>query len=396
MTEREKLLEDLHYLQSLRAVVNEPPPAPTRYLTISRSPPLEKIMHLLTLYREHVDQITHEDSSSSNNNTYSNYNNNGNLNSVSTSAGSGGASLSTTPPNNAIHMLSRSPGRSFIEDFHAKASFSSHGSGGGHTLLFTQMSHQSFSMNSGPSMSLQHLGSFSEAEEFIKMILSEDVNQHHHQLPAATTPFQAIIRSEKKPSSTTSSMKYGNKTPSVRGGGGDGGDAMTGADVDVWNNTAKNAQTSNAQINRGTPWKKVNNPRSNFIQQNLHRTAAQRTTTTTSNGSSRQDYLDLYSETSMSQPSSPYPEDGFDSRNYAEVSNNLQSAFDNSAQDTIQLSSSLRDALKAADPHTSSDTTSTSPSRRRRDSSSSNSQNQITYRNLLGAPSLKFRADYEE
>eukprot|EP01034_Spumella_vulgaris_P022619 gene22619-28756_t len=55
ITAREKLLEKFHFLQALRAVVDDPPRAPTRTLSSAKTPSVEKAMQMLAVYREHVD-----------------------------------------------------------------------------------------------------------------------------------------------------------------------------------------------------------------------------------------------------------------------------------------------------------------------------------------------------
>ncbi len=61
VTKRERLLEYLHYLQSLRTVIENPPLAPTRSLFQDQLPSMEKIIFMLGIYGEQVDKITLQD-----------------------------------------------------------------------------------------------------------------------------------------------------------------------------------------------------------------------------------------------------------------------------------------------------------------------------------------------
>eukprot|EP00428_Durinskia_dybowskii_P062031 CAMPEP_0170381628 /NCGR_PEP_ID=MMETSP0117_2-20130122/14512_1 /TAXON_ID=400756 /ORGANISM="Durinskia baltica, Strain CSIRO CS-38" /LENGTH=1472 /DNA_ID=CAMNT_0010637215 /DNA_START=229 /DNA_END=4647 /DNA_ORIENTATION=+ len=58
LTSREKMRECIQYLQSLRAIVDNPPTTPTRSLAKTKAPSIDKAMLLLTVYGEHINQIS--------------------------------------------------------------------------------------------------------------------------------------------------------------------------------------------------------------------------------------------------------------------------------------------------------------------------------------------------
>eukprot|EP01032_Pedospumella_encystans_P011145 gene11145-12983_t len=55
---REKLREIIQYLQSLRAIVDNPPATPTRSLAKTKAPSIDKAMQLLNVYTDHINHVT--------------------------------------------------------------------------------------------------------------------------------------------------------------------------------------------------------------------------------------------------------------------------------------------------------------------------------------------------